>query len=106
MHVFEHSAVFADEYHLEKIADDERRNDDLLAFDMRCERRNAEGDVRIRLDDLGNQAVRLVSKKLDVLWMAARVGHPDPALLDPVLARLLLGRGDADMIEDQHAFLW
>ena len=66
---------------------------------------DAEGDVRIGLDDLGNRAVGLVAQELDMFGMLARVGHPDAALLHPVLIGLRHRRGDADVIEDEHGCL-
>ena len=64
--------------------------------------RNAKSYMRIGLDDGRNRAVRLVAQKLDIFGMLVRVGHPYPALLDPVLPGLRHRSGNADMIEDEH----
>ena len=40
-----------------------------------------------------------------MLGVIARIGDPAAALLDPVFVGLRLGRGEADVIEDEHWFL-
>src|SRR5207237_511091 len=83
-HVLEDGVVFPDEHRLDEVADDEGRDDDFLALDMRADIRDAEGDMRVVLDEVGDLAARLVAQELDVFGMIARIGHPAAALLDPI----------------------
>ena len=69
---------------------------------MRGEVVDPVGDVRIVAHHRRDSAVRVVTQELDVLGMAARIGHPDAALLDPILLRLRLGRGCADVVEHER----
>ena len=101
-HVFEDGVVLPDEHHLEKIADDEGRDDDLLALMCGVDRVTRKATCGLFLTTSGHGRVGLVAQELDRFRMIARIGHPAAALLDPVLVRLRLACGDTDMVEDKH----
>src|SRR5690606_27973263 len=72
---------------------------DTFGGEMRREVRDAIGDMRVVAHRGGHRAVLAIAQELDMLGVVARIGDPDLAGLDPVLLRLLLGGGDADMVE-------
>ena len=55
--------------------------------------------MRLRLDDLGHPAVRFEAEELDLIGVRPGIGYVNAQPLDERLPILLLGRGNAEVLE-------
>jgi hypothetical protein len=101
-HVFKNDIVFVDENDFEKVADDERRDEDFLPFYVRPDVVDAIGDMRTSYDDVWNGRSLGITQELDMFGVIVRIGHPDAALFDPILIGLRNCGGDPDVIKHKH----
>ena len=69
---------------------------------MWLERLDPEGDMWSSPNGLRHGRSLGVAQEFNVFGMIARIGHPAPALFNPIFIRLRLGCCEADVVKNEH----